>query len=207
MMTPGKWKLVLMIGSGIAVLTILGFMGVASWYAGRINEEYKEVADSEEVLRAATEDSSGYVAPAGGVPSADRIVVFMAVREDLAPWRRTMATASTQFASDQEKQREGGLKDWLKLFNTGSDLMPLYAGFWTARNQALLAHEMGPGEYEYIYRLVYQTWLELSRQPVSKEKYPVDELEAALGPYRQPLTDAFDADVDLLELIFEDDKP
>jgi len=207
MTKAGKLKLGLLIGSGIVVLAIVGFMGVATWYAGRINAEYKEVAESEKILREAIEGEQGFRPPAGAIPSADRMAVFLAVREDLASWRRTMDTAITEFTADQEKQREGGLFDLLKLVNTGSDLMPLYAGFWIARNQTLLAHEMGPGEYEYIYRLVYQTWLELNRPAVSKNDYPAGELDEALSPYSERLIRAFDADTDPLELIFKETKP
>ncbi|MEN8006901.1 MAG: hypothetical protein ABFS42_07770 [Candidatus Krumholzibacteriota bacterium] len=207
MTKSGKWKLGLMIGSGVAILAVLAFMGVATWYAGRINKEYKEVADSERILREATEGEEGFRPPAGGIPSAERIEVFLTVREDLAGWRRTMATASTQFAADQKRQRDGGLRDLLKLFNTGSDLMPTYAGFWTARNQALLAHEMGPLEYEYIYRLIFRTWLEPDRPGLADTDYPADGLEAALGPYREKLISTFDADVDPVELIFQEMEP
>jgi hypothetical protein len=185
-----KWKMGLGIGCGAMLLIVVGILGMGTWYAGRINEEYKEVKDSEKALLAATEGDRGYMPPPGGVPSPDRIEIFLAVREDLDSWRGTMATASRQFAVDQDRQRSGGLKDVLKLFNTGSDLMPTYAGFWTARNESLLAHEMGPGEYAYIYMLVYHA----------------GPLDPAFDPYRDRLAAAFDAEVDPVELIFQKDS-
>ncbi len=184
-----KWKMGLGIGCGAMLLIVVGILGMGTWYAGRINEEYKEVTNSEKVLLAATEGDRRYVPPPGGIPSPDRIEVFLAVREDLDSWRGTMATASRQFAVDQDRQHAGGLKDLLKLFNTGSDLMPTYAGFWTARNESLLAHDMGPGEYAYIYRLVHHTVA----------------LDPAFDPYRDRLHAAFDAEVDPVELIFQKD--
>jgi len=202
----GKWKLGLGIGCGALLLIVVGILGMGTWYAGRINQEYKEVTDSEKALLAATEGDRGFTPPPGGIPGPERIEVFLAVREDLESWRETMATASRQFAVDQESQRAGGLKDLMKLFNTGSDLMPTYAGFWTARNETLLAHEMGPGEYEYIYRLVYQTWLELERPDVSATIYPSTALAEAFGPYRDRLIAAFDAAVNPVELIFQKDS-
>jgi len=184
-----KGKLGLAIGCGAMLLIVVGILGMGTWYAGRINEEYKEVTNSEKALLTATEGDHRYMPPPGGVPSPDRIEIFLAAREDLDSWRGTMATASRQFAADQDRQRSGGLKDVLKLFNTGSDLMPTYAGFWTARNESLLAHEMGPGEYAYIYRLVYHT----------------GALGEAFDPYRDRLAAAFDAEVDPVELIFQKD--
>jgi len=181
-----KKKLGLGIGCGFALLIVVGIFGVANWYSGRINQEYKEVTDSEKALLAATEGDGGYSPPSGGIPAVERIEVFLAVREDLDSWRRTMATASSQFAEDRDRQRTGGLKDLVKLLDTGSDLMPIYAGFWTARNQTLLAHEMGPGEYAYIYRLVYRS----------------GSIAEAFEPYRDRLAAAFDAEVDPVELIF-----
>ena len=185
-----KWKMGLGIGCGAMLLIVVGILGMGTWYAGRINEEYKEVTNSEKALFAATEGDRGFMQPPGSIPSPDRIEVFLAVREDLDSWRGTMATASRQFAVDQDHQRAGGLKDLLKLFNTGSDLMPTYAGFWTARNESLLAHEMGPGEYAYIYRLVYHT----------------GALDVDFDPFRDRLAAAFDPEVDPVELIFQKDR-
>ncbi len=205
MARAGKWKLGLGIGSGLILLVVVGVLGTATWYAGRINEEYKEVRDSEEALLLATEKDEGYRPPAGGIPAPERIEVFLAVREELVSWRRTMATASEEFGADREKQRAGGVRDFLKLVNTGSDLMPVYAGFWTARNEALLAHGMGPGEYRYFYRLIYETWLGVGRPAVSQDVFPADKLNAAFEPYRDRITAVFASQVDLVELIFQMD--
>lgn len=198
----GIKKLGLGIGCGFALLIVVGFFGVANWYSGRINQEYKEVTDSEKALLAATEGDEGYSPPSGGIPAAERIEVFLAVREDLDSWRGTMATAIVKMATDGERQRVGGPKDLVRVVNTGSDLMPIFAGFWTARNEALLAHEMGPGEYSYIFRLVYHTWLDFDDPTVSGMDYSTGALTAALEPYRDRFTVAFDPDVHPVELIF-----
>jgi hypothetical protein len=203
----GKWKLGLGIGCGLAMLIVLGILGTATWYTGRINAEYKEVRESEKALLAATESEQGFRPPPGGVPTADRLEAFLAVRGELAEWRRIMATASGEFAVDRQRQRSGGLKDLVNLVNTGSDLMPTYAGFWVARNEALLDQGMGPHEYSFIYRLVYHTWLGFGRPPAVVDDYPADILAKALGPYRERLISAFDATVDPVELIFQGDGP
>ena len=203
MARAGKWKLGLGIGCGLIMLLVVAVLGTATWYAGRVNEEYKEVRDSEEALLLATEKDGGYRPPAQGIPAPERIEVFLAVREELESWRRTMATASEEFGADREKQRAGGIGDFLKLVNTGSDLMPVYAGFWTARNEALRIHAMGPGEYRYIYRLVYSTWLELDRPAINREVFSRDQLTAAFEPFRDRLTAVFDPQVDPVELIFQ----
>ena len=206
MAKPGKRKLGLMIGCGLMLLIVVGIFGVANWYSGRINQEYKEVRDSEKALLAATEGDGGFSPPIGGIPAPDRIEVFLAVREDLDSWLETMAAAITKMADDRERQRDGGPKDFVRLVNTGSDLMPIFAGFWTARNEALLAHEMGPGEYAYIYRLVYHTWLDFGRPARSATDYPTAALSAALESYRDRFTAAFDSDVHPVELIFQKDR-
>jgi len=202
----GKRKLWLGIGCGFALLIVVGFFGVANWYSGRINQEYKEVRDSEKALLVATEGDEGFRPPPGGIPAADRIEVFLGVRKDLDSWRGTMATAIRQMAADRDRQATGGPRDFMRLINTGSDLMPIFAGFWTARNEALLAHEMGPGEYAYIYRLVYHTWMDSGQSPVSAAAYPTGALSAALEPYRDRFTAVFDPDVHSVELIFQKDQ-
>lgn len=207
MTKSGKWKWGLGIGCGLAILVFVGAVGVATWYATSINAEYKEVRDSEERLIAATEGQEGYRPPSGGVPAPERVEVFLAVREDLKPWLMNLVEANEQFMADREKQKTGGVKDFLKLFGTGSDLMPVYAGFWTARNEALLEHGMGPGEFVYIYRLVYQTWLGLEREGSPAEGYPSEALTASLEPYRARLLEAFVPEVGILEQIFQKDEP
>lgn len=207
MTKAGKWKWGLGIGCGLMVLVFVGIVGVGTWYATRINAEYKEVRDTEERLIAATEGDEDYRPPPGGVPGPERIEAFLAVREELKPWLDTLYEANEQFLADRDRQQAGGVKDFLKLFNTGSDLMPIYAGFWTARNEALLKHEMGPGEYVYIYRLTYQTWLNLDRDGGPAANYPSGALTSALEPYRDRLVDAYVPEVGILEQIFEKDKP
>lgn len=202
----GKWKLGLGIGCGVLLLVVVGILGVATWYATRINAEYKEVADSETALLAATQSGKEYRPPEGGIPPVERIEVFLEVREELNSWRRTMASGSAQFVADRQSQQTGGVKDMVKLITTGSDLMPLYAGFWIARNESLMAHGMGPDEYSYIFKLVYHTWLDLGREGVRQERYPKDALTEVLEPYGDQLRATYDNDVAVLELIFQKDN-
>jgi hypothetical protein len=202
----GKWKRGLGIGCLIVALVVVAILGVGTWYAGRINEEYKEVRDSEKALLAATEKEEEFRPPVGGIPGPDRIEVFLKVREELAPWCRTMASASGQFADDRERQRAGGVKNLLRVVNTGSDLMPVYAGFWVARNEVLLNHGMGPGEYSYIFRLVYLTWLKPDRPALADSDYPNNDLNDALEPYREQLLAGHEPTIELVELIFQKDQ-
>ena len=201
-----KWKLGLGIGCGIVGLVVVGILGVGTWYAGRINQEYKEVRDSEIALLNATEKEEGFRPSAGGLPASERIEVFLKVREDLVPWRRTMVAASGQFADDRERQRDGSVKDLLRVVNTGSDLMPIYAGFWVARNEALLNHGMGPGEYSYIYRLIYMTWLQPDGPALVDKDYPDQALNDAFEPYRERLLAGQEPGIELVELIFQKDQ-
>lgn len=200
----GKWKTGLTIGCGLALLIVLGILGAATWYSGRINKEYKEVRESEKALLAATEGELGFRPPPGAIPTTERLESFLKVREEMAEWRRIMASASREFAADRQLQQSGGLKDLINLVNTGSDLMPTYAGFWIARNEALLGQGMGPGEYTFIYGLVYHNWLGLSRSTAVAQDYPADTLDDFLGPYRDRFVRAYDASVDPVELIFQE---
>ena len=154
----GKVKKGLGIGCLVVLLAVVAVAGGATWYAARINREYKEVARSEKILRAQV-GPDAFRPPAELDVAADRLDVFLAVRDSLFEERMDLEAAATTFARERERNRAGGLKGWWNLLGAGSDLAPVYAAYWETRNRALTAHRMGPEEYAWLYRVVYQRWL------------------------------------------------
>jgi hypothetical protein len=93
--------------------------------------------------------------PDPGVP-ADRLEVFLSVRDALSEPRRELIEAVERVAPPGDGvQAPGGLR----MAAAGARLAPRTLRLTTARNQALLDAGMGLGEYVWIYWLSYHAWL------------------------------------------------
>jgi hypothetical protein len=73
------------------------------------------------------------------------------VREDLQDQLNLLA--------DGERGQIGSPSRLLQMVRAGVGLLTEIADFYRTRNEQLLAHEMGLGEYYYIYCLAYYAWL------------------------------------------------
>lgn len=140
------------IGCGVLVVGAIVAAGSLTWYSTQLSREYKKVQASEKALVEATAPADAWSPPAGGVPDPARLEAFIAVREQLAEWRGRLAAEDRAFAG-----RRGG--NWFMRAGDASELAQVLAGYWLARNEALAKAGMGPGEYEWLYGLVYHGWL------------------------------------------------
>ncbi len=166
-------------------------MGAATWYAREINREYKVVQRTEDALLAAT-GGSPFVPPSDLSLRPERLDAFLAVRDSLSAQRFELVAQATEFARQKNHLQKRGLKEFLSLLDSGSELAPVYAAYWIQRNRALLAQGMGPQEYIWLYSVVYYEWL---------EKDPADGRdEAATGaPIRAEISGVLSAaTIDLL---------
>lgn len=204
-------------GCGIGCLVLFSVavivMGAATWYSREINREYKVVQRTENALLAATR-ATPFVPPDDLTLGPERLEAFLAVRDTLAAGRGELAARALQFAREQDRNRDRGLKGFLNLLDSGSDLAPVYATYWSARNRALLAQDMSPAEYIWFYSVIYYTWLgkdpadgrdvNTSAPPVQAElsgNLPPASREL-LAPHRLRLEANYSPIVNPVELIF-----
>lgn len=176
------------IGCGVMLLVLLAIVGGGTWYAVKLNKDYKAVEASEKALIAATVGLGEYVPPKSGVPGPDRLEIFATVREDMAERRAGLARASQSFATEQSAGKRGSLPQFLRVLSSGSELAPVYAGFWQARNRILQERGMGPEEYIYLYCLIYYSWL--GRSPADAEisdRIGADEAGRAINKLMVPI--------------------
>jgi len=207
-------------GCGIGCLGLFSvmviLMGAATWYSRGINREYKAVQKTEKVLLAATADAI-FVPPVDLVVDATRLDAFLAVRDTLQAKRQDLEAAAAVFAREKDSG-QGGIKGFLSLLNSGSDLAPIYATYWSARNTALLAHHMSPNEYIWYYSFTYYKWLGKAPtdgrdvhtrvMPVAIE-IPGDIPEATvdlLSPRRLRLEASYSLQLNPVELIFAQEE-
>lgn len=179
------------IGCGVVAVILLVVVGGAIYLAKQMTEQYKTVHETEQTLLAATGEVAAWQAPVGGVPESSRLEAFTAVRADLDEWRANLDTAIDAFLV-KKGSGQGGLGHWWRMFQAGSDLAPVYAGYWTARNESLLARGMSPAEYIYLYVLAYYGDLGYS----SEDGYHVD-------PEGRDASGAERADIDRNRMLVE----
>ena len=138
-----------------AVLAVgMGWMGYR-WTEGMI----ATVDEAEDVQRRLEEQFpgvDGFVPVADPWPPADRLEVFVAIREALDEPRRELGEAISGLAPGDG---EGGVMTGLGAARAGLAIAPRTVEFVVSRNRALLEHGMGFGEYTWLYWLTYNAWL------------------------------------------------
>lgn len=159
-MAGNAWKWVVGCGIGcVAVLLILAGLGAGSFFF--VKGVVEEVEKTQRGMEAVTERfgrPAEFRPDADGAVRPERIEVFLAVRDSLAEGRAEMQqTISLLHEGEQAEGGEGAGP--LGKIRAGIGFLPQLIGFFTARAEALLEHEMGLGEYYYIYALTYYSWM------------------------------------------------
>ena len=150
------------IGCSIAVLLVVGLVG--GGYLGI--RKLARGADRIERGMDAVRDRFGVVTdftplPGGQIPAA-RIETFLRVRDLSSAERdRLEQTLQTLAAAERSGDSSSSPATALRTVGAGIGALPRIMGYIASRNDAFLEADMGPGEYLYIYTLVYFVWLGL----------------------------------------------
>ncbi|MFH1842056.1 MAG: hypothetical protein ABIF77_02530 [bacterium] len=160
-----KWLLGCGIGCGALILIPI-LLGVGSVFFMR--SAVSELEDAV-VVREELEERYGmvedYVPEGDGAIPADRLRLFLTVRDSLAAVRTGLAETFVtleQGGDAFEHEAEGvweKIKLGMRLGKTGLGMVPQLGDFFLTRDRVLVAVEMGVGEYTYIYCLAYYCWL------------------------------------------------
>jgi len=152
-------KLGLGIGCGVLIFIFLVLFGGTIYFAKEMGKQYKEVKELEQQLVESHGKSDELPAGYTGLPTVERMEVFVNVRQETAEWRQLVETSFAELLANEGDADTKGFKHFLRLVKASRDLAPVFSGFWTSRNQAMLEGEMGMGEYIYLYHLTYNSWL------------------------------------------------
>jgi hypothetical protein len=121
-----------------------------------------QALETRETLAELYGAQDGFTPPADGAVPAERMEVFLGVRERLAEScaRLTESTSAIDYVEDfewvaQPPGRDDVLGSLWKRGRAAFGLEPRRGEFWRARNEALLDAGMGLGEYSYIFVLAY----------------------------------------------------
>jgi len=179
-----KWLVGLGIGCGGIVVIVIVLVIGGYLFVRNATQGFRE---SDELMKSVTAKYGrieDYCPDPGGAIPAGRLEVFLAVREAAAPARAKLdesldALMKSRDAAGGRDRSAGGVFQALK---TGVGLVPQISDFLKSRTQALLANEMGAGEYCYLYVVAYYSWL---------KKTPMDGTGLQ---FRGPGRDATDPD-------------
>jgi hypothetical protein len=137
----------------LAVLTTSVFLGYRK--AFKVRDELERLHDTQ----------AEFTPPAAGTIPADRMQRFLTVREELLPLCEKVSAHQRRFArmhrqGEAERPPVGALLG--DVFQAARSVIRLgrdYGEYVTVRNEALLAEDMGLGEYTWIYVVAYYAWL------------------------------------------------
>lgn len=147
------------IGCGCLVFSLALVAGGCFLVAHQKFRELREAVESQERLIAEHGEVEKYVPPENGAPAADRIELFLAIRDQLGPSRGELEAELADFPPDSAMEGEEGFVVAFSVLADLGGLLGPVGRYVEARNELLLGEGMGPGEYLYIYSLAYFSWL------------------------------------------------
>jgi hypothetical protein len=150
------------LGCGLLAVGGIGACVAGLFYLDRTFSGIKRANESYDALVAAMGPVDAFVPPPDGVPLPDRIEVFVTVREATAGARGEAEEALSRLPSfgANDEGEEGDVVGQIQIgLSALGDLVERIGGYLQARNEALLQHRMGAGEYVYVYTLAYYSWL------------------------------------------------
>ena len=122
---------------------------------------FKRAVDDRQAIEEQFGPQEAYVPPASGVPSADRIEVFLDIRRALAEPCADLTRAEKQlqkmetFDDQDEVDRMEVMKEAFSLTRSMMGVGPVIGHFYEVRNRNLLDAGMGLGEFTYIFAVAY----------------------------------------------------
>ena len=141
-----------MIVIAIAIPFVLGVMMMGP---------FKRAVDDRHAIEEKFGPQEAYVPPASGVPSADRIEVFLEIRRAFAEPCADLTQAEEQmqrmeaFDDQDEIDRMEAMKAVASLTKSMMGVGPVLGHLYEVRNQSLLDAGMGLGEFTYIFAVAY----------------------------------------------------
>lgn len=148
--TKNKWLLGLGIGCGaLAVIVIAVFIG-GYFIVKNVAVGFKESESKLNELTARYGRAEDFCPDPSGAVGPDRLEAFLRARAAAAPARQKLEASFGQLTRDRKS---------LAAIRDGLGIVPLVAGYFKERSQALLDAGLGVGEYYYLYIIVYDSWL------------------------------------------------
>jgi hypothetical protein len=147
------------IGCGVLVLLMGVLLTGTCVFFRETFRPIQEAVESYDAVIEAQGEVKDFVPAADGAIPASRMEVFLSVREGMGDARRHLDTFLAEFPPADLRDQEGVLNILTQVLASLDEWLEPMAGYAQRRNELLLESGMGPGEYLYIYGLVYYSWL------------------------------------------------
>jgi len=153
-----KWLTGCAIGC-VILLVLVGLLIMASYMmiSGTL-EGFRQAKQTGDELTAAHGAIVDFTPPMPQALPADRLRLFITVRESLRAPQEALEDALLRFPDKIERDEESPLRTIATIFRGLGDLIRPMGEYVDARNRALLDAGMGQGEYLFYYGLVYYSW-------------------------------------------------
>jgi hypothetical protein len=177
-----KWLVGCGIGCGV-ILLLLAAVIISGYFICRdVIHSFKDAEESMERLEARFGSVDEYCPEPGGEIPADRIMIFLAVRDTLKPMQEELVDEVTDFSrevGEADRRDRVGFTRVFRLLRKGAKALPKFAEYIARRNRILYSSDMGFGEYTYIYTLAFYSWL--GKDPADGPAFPIMEEEEDWG--------------------------
>jgi hypothetical protein len=159
-----KWLLGCGIGCGLIVLVFAGIGTVGYFGVKKFADRAERIDETFDRMDAEYGQPSDFVPEIDGHVPADRMEVFLAVRDEMRGVQQEVSDLFRTLDGDSG----AGVIDKVK---AGMKFIPSLFIFIEERNNIMLDHGMGVGEYQYIYSLAYYSLL--GKDPADGPRFTV----------------------------------
>lgn len=143
------------IGCGLLILALLAVGGGGFLAVKGMLDKAERVEAASDALQARFGAVGDFRPAADGSIAPERLEAFLAVRRRLADERAVIADRLASLAEAKLGVLSGSPGKIIRTVRAGAGLVPHILDYVTARNEALSATGVAPGEYLYLYALAY----------------------------------------------------
>lgn len=160
-MAAKHWAIGCGTGCLLLLLGVAVVVGFGAKFVGDTASGFEDAVETKAQLDERYSPPAEYVPPADP-PGADRMEVFLTVREASGDARRLLAARFSSIPITDEQREAFEKKSFFGKLGAAVGMAKLgidMGRFFAARNAALLENGMGFGEYVYLYTICYHGWL------------------------------------------------
>lgn len=156
-----KWLIGCGIGCGAVILLLIVAIGIGAFFVKDIVKGFQSADKSQKRMEERFGQIGDFTPDPDGGLNPGRVSRFLSVRDSIS-WCRMELERSLEKITDKIGDMDRGDKSLWGVFSVvkkGFGFIPRIAQYYEIRNEALLDQGMSLGEYDYLYVLLYYSYL------------------------------------------------